>query len=303
VVNLIAIGDRILPKLKADPSLVEAYITLRASQTALEESFRVHQEALNASREAAEARKQAYRNLSDRMREFALVMLSVVRNDHEADAYVNYFPVGYGDAIHEPPETIGEAASIIIAKLALEVDGWILSFKDRLAAALDAFAAAQEAYLTAAATEHEGYSILVSARRRWVIEIYRSRLLACHARPGEKSYIRAVYAPALRRRRTSGHGASESAGQRSAAAAAEAPVPAEGTVPPPETMVDPMHGRSHAAAGCAPRPGPVRIDPIRMNRLAGPALRDVHSGRLKGQSSCAACFWAWGFFPSRHLSL
>jgi RNA polymerase sigma factor (sigma-70 family) len=175
VTTLLGIGARILPKLKADPKLAEAWSLLQAAQDTLEARVKAHDDSVTASRNAVEARNQAYRNLSDKVREFALAMLSVVRNNHGADDYLIYFPDGYGDAIHEKPEILSDFAAVLINKLAAEVDTWILSFRDRLASARDAFVTAQNVAVEAVRAEREAWSFLDSERRQWIRLLYESR--------------------------------------------------------------------------------------------------------------------------------
>jgi hypothetical protein len=206
VSTLVGIGARIVPRLKADPRLADAWNTLQAAQSALEARFKAHEDAAAVSREAVAVRNEAYRGLADKVREFALAMLSVVRNNHRADAYLSYFPDGYGDATHAGPEHLSDLALVLTNKLSGEVDSWILSFRDRLTAARDAFVAAQNTCVEAVRAEAEAWSFLDSERRQWVHRVYESRLLAFRACYGEKSYIRQIYAPALpsRRRATLG---------------------------------------------------------------------------------------------------
>jgi hypothetical protein len=79
------IGGRILPKLGIDPRLTAAATALQAGQDCLEAKWRAYGIAAEAARSAGARREQAQTEMEDRLREFALNVLSVVRNNHGSD--------------------------------------------------------------------------------------------------------------------------------------------------------------------------------------------------------------------------
>jgi hypothetical protein len=199
--SLAAIGERILSKLMADPALVGACSALRAAQTALTARLSAHQSARQAAREAGARRDQAHRDLIDRLREVAFAVLSLARNNHAAHVYLRYFPKGYGNALRLGTERIGEFASILIRQLETEADPWLMLFCSRLIEARDAFISAQALCEEAERQERASFEYLRSEKRRWLVGLYRSRLQAQGARPGEPRIIRGIYEPAMQERR------------------------------------------------------------------------------------------------------
>ncbi len=193
----VAIGRRILPKLLADPKLADAAAALQAGQTSFEEKVTAHDNAMAALRSASAARDQAYRSMEDRLREFALNLLSVTRNNHGADVYLRYFPLGYGSAIREKPEQILEITRAVIGKLGEESDPWLVSLRDRLSSMHETFLAAQGLCVAAINARNDAFAYLAAERRSWIQALAVSRLKAKQACLGDAAYLRLIFAPAL----------------------------------------------------------------------------------------------------------
>jgi hypothetical protein len=191
-----SIGRRILPKLQADPRLAEAAAALQAGQEAFEEKMTAYGNAVEGVRSAGAARDQAYRGMEDRLREFALNLLSVVRNNHGADIYLRYFPVGYGTAIRENPEQIQEVTRVVLGKLGEETDPWLVSLRDRISSAQETFLAAQSHCVAAITARNDAFAYLAAGKRAWVQSLVVARLKARQACIGDDAYVRAIFSPA-----------------------------------------------------------------------------------------------------------
>jgi hypothetical protein len=201
-----AMGGRILPRLKVDPRLTDAAAALQAGQEGLKAKASAYRNAVEAVRSAGAARDQALRDMEDRTREFALNLLSVVRNNHGADTYLRYFPVGYGSALREKPEQIPEITRAILGKLDEETNPWLVSFRDRITATHDAFLAAQSLCIAAIGHRIDAASYLKAEKRLWIQALSVSRLRAWEACLGDEAYVRAIFAPARVSRRTAASG-------------------------------------------------------------------------------------------------
>jgi hypothetical protein len=205
-------GERILPKLWVDPGLTDAATALQAGQDRLDVKWAAYERAAETARSAAARRDQAHRDMEDRLREFALNVLSVVRNNHESDTYLRYFPVGYGNALRETPEQIREVTRVILGQLDGESDPWLVTFRNRIARALETFAAAQDLCDTAVGNRRAAFAYLVAERRSWVQALSVSRLEARIAYLDDEAYLRGIFSPADVRRRATTPALAESDG-------------------------------------------------------------------------------------------
>jgi hypothetical protein len=221
-----AMGGRILPRLKADPRLTDAAAALQAGQDGLKAKAMAYRNAVEAVQSAGAARDQALRDMEDRLREFALNLLSVVRNNHGADGYLRYFPAGYGSALREKPEQIPEITRVVLGKLAEETDPWLVSFRDRIGATHDAFLAAQNLCVATVGNRKDAMSYLKAEKRLWIQALSVSRLKAGEACLGDEAYVRAIFAPAHVARRPATSVAPD--GDDAAETAAKPEVPAAG---------------------------------------------------------------------------
>jgi hypothetical protein len=204
-----AMGGRILPRLKADPRLTDAAAALQAGQDGLKTKALAYRNAVEAVQSAGAARDQVLRDMEDRLREFALNLLSVVRNNHGADIYLRYFPAGYGSALREKPEQIPEVTRVVLGKLAEETDPWLVSFRDRIGATLTAFLAAQSLCATMVGSRQDAMSYLKAEKRLWIQALSASRMRSGEACLGDEAYVRAIFAPAYRSRRAAASGAAD----------------------------------------------------------------------------------------------
>lgn len=208
----LAMGERVLPKLWVDPRLNGAATALQAGQDRLEAKWRSYESAAEAARGAVARREQAHRNLEDRLREFALNVLSTVRNNHASDTYIRYFPVGYGNALRERPEQIREMTRVILGHLEQEPDPWLVTFQSRIDGALATFVAAQDLGDAAVGDRRDAFAYLVAERRSWVQALSVSRLEAKIAYLDDEAYVRGIYSPAAVRRRAAAAPSAESEG-------------------------------------------------------------------------------------------
>jgi hypothetical protein len=204
-----ATGGRILPRLKADPRLTDAAAALQAGQDGLKAKALAYRNAVEAVHTAGAARDQVLRDMEDRLREFALNLLSVVRNNHGADIYLRYFPAGYGSALRERPEQIPEITRVVLGKLAEETDLWLISFRDRIGATHDAFLAAQGLCVAMVGNRQDAMSYLKAEKRLWIQALSVSRMRSGEVCLGDEAYVRAIFAPAHPSRRAA---ASDAAG-------------------------------------------------------------------------------------------
>ena len=147
--------------------------------------------------------------MGGRLREFALNLLSVVRNNHGADTYLRYFPLGYGSALREKPEQIPEITRVVLGKLAEETDPWLVSFRDRIGATHDAFLAAQNLCVATVADRQDAMSYLKAEKRLWIQALSVSRLKSGEACLGDEAYVRAIFGPAHVSRRSAAPGAAD----------------------------------------------------------------------------------------------
>jgi len=196
-----AMGGRILPRLKTDPRLMDATAAVQAGQDGLKAKALAYRDAVEAVQTAGAARDQALRDMADRLREFALNLLSVVRNNHGADVYLRYFPAGYGSALREKPEQIPQITRVILGKLAEETDPWLVSFRDRINATHEAFLAAQNLCVAAVANRSDAMSYLKAEKLLWIRALSVSRMKSGEACLGDEAYVRAIFAPAHLSRR------------------------------------------------------------------------------------------------------
>ena len=196
-----ATGGRILPRLKTDPRLADAAAALQAGQDGLKAKALAYRNAVEAVQTAGAARDQVLRDMEDRLREFALNLLSVVRNNHGADAYLRYFPAGYGSALREKPQQIPEITRVVLGKLAEETDPWLVSFRDRISATHDAFLAAQNLCVATVGNRKDAMSYLKAEKRLWIQALSVARLKSGEACLGDEAYVRAIFAPAHPSRR------------------------------------------------------------------------------------------------------
>ena len=204
-----AMGGRILPRLKADPRLTDAAAALQAGQDGLKAKALAYRNAVEAVRSAGAARDQALRDMEDRLREFALNLLSVVRNNHGADAYLRYFPAGYGSALREKSEQIPEITRVILGKLVEETDPWLVSFRDRIGATHDTFLAAQSLCVAMVANRKDAMSYLKAEKRLWIQALSVCRMKSGAACLGDEAYVRAIFAPAHVSRRAAASDATD----------------------------------------------------------------------------------------------
>jgi hypothetical protein len=189
-------GGRILPRLKTDPRLADAAAALQAGQDGLKAKRLAYRNAVEAVQTACAARDQVLRDMEDRLREFALNLLSVVRNNHGADAYLRYFPAGYGSALREKPQQIPEITRVVLGKLAEETDPWLVSFRDRISATHTAFLAAQNLCVATVGNRKDAMSYLKAEKRLWIQALSVCRMKAGAACLGDEAYVRAIFAPA-----------------------------------------------------------------------------------------------------------
>jgi hypothetical protein len=194
-------GRRILPRLLADPRLTEAAAAMQAGQESLEAKHTAHEDAVESARRATAERDQAYRGMEDRLREFALNVLSTVRNNHGADSYLRYFPLGYGAAVRESPEQISEVTRVVLGKLAEETDPWLAAFRDRITSAHEAFLAAQNRCVDAIRGRNDAFAYLVAEKRLWIRALAVSRLKVREVCLGEEAYVRMIFSAAEAPRR------------------------------------------------------------------------------------------------------
>ena len=227
-----AMGGRILPRLKADPRLTDAAAALQAGQDGLKAKAVAYRNAVEAVQSAGAARDQVLRDMEDRLREFALNLLSVVRNNHGADTYLRYFPAGYGSALREKPEQIPEITRVVLGKLAEETDPWLTSFRDRIGATHTAFLAAQNLCVATVGNRQDAMSYLKAEKRRWIQALSVSRMRSGEACLGDEAYVREIFAPAYRSRRAAASDAADGD------APPETPAKPEVAAPPPP-MVQP----------------------------------------------------------------
>jgi hypothetical protein len=170
--------------------------------------------------------------MEDRLREFALNLLSVVRNNHGADAYLRYFPAGYGSALREKPQQIPEITRAVLGKLAEETDSWLVSFRDRIGATHTAFLVAQDLCVAAVGNRTDAASYLKAEKRLWIQALSGSRLNAGEACLGDEAYVRAIFAPAHLSRRPAASVAPDGDGAAEAAVKPEVPAAGAPTVQP-----------------------------------------------------------------------
>jgi hypothetical protein len=204
-----AMGGRILPRLKADPRLTDAAAALQAGQDGLKAKMLAYRNAVETVQTAGAARDQVLRDMEDRLREFALNLLSVVRNNHSADGYLRYFPEGYGSALREKPEQIPEITRVVLGKLAEETDPWLVSFRDRIGATHTAFLAEQNLCVATVGNRNDALSYLKAEKRAWIQALSASRLRAGEACLNDEAYVRAIFASARVSRRGAGSDAAD----------------------------------------------------------------------------------------------
>jgi hypothetical protein len=233
--SCLAIGRRILPKLLADPRLAEAASALQAGQESLEAKHTAYEDAVQAARSTTAARDQAYRGVEDRLREFGLNVLSMVRNNHGADSYLRYFPMGYGTAIREHPEQILEVTRVVLGKLAEETDPWLVPLRDRITAAHEAFLVAQVQCVEGNRGRNDAFAYLVAEKRRWIQSLGVSRLRAKEACLGDEAYVSVIFSPATIRRRAVV--VEPAAGDASADTPAKVETPMGGSAPSPAPVL------------------------------------------------------------------
>ena len=227
-----ATGGRILPRLKTDLRLAEAAAALQAGQDGLKAKALAYRNAVEAVQSAGAARDHVLRDMENRLRGFALNLLSVVRNNHGADIYLRYFPAGYGSALREKPQQIPEITRVVLGKLAEETDPWLVSFRDRIGATLTAFLAAQSLCVAMVGNRNDAMSYLKAEKRLWIQALSVSRLRSGEVCLGDEAYVRAIFAPAYRSRRAAGSDAADGD------AASETPAKPE-VAAPPSAMVQP----------------------------------------------------------------
>ena len=183
--------------------LTGAATALQAGQDRLESKWRAYERAVEAARSAGAKREQAHRDMEDRLREFALNVLSVVRNNQGSDIYLRYFLLGYGNAVRETPEQIRETTPVILGQLEKEPDSWLVTFQDRIAGALATFTTAQDLGDAAVRDRRAAFAYLVAERPCWLHALSVSRPEASIAYLDERGPARRIFSPAdLRRRAT-----------------------------------------------------------------------------------------------------
>ncbi len=233
------IGARITPKLWADPALASSAAALQAGQDRLMARWTAHEAAVEAARSAVARRDEARRMMEGRLREFAANVLASVRNNHEADAYLRYFPVGFGNAVREKPEGFLEATRVILRLLEEETDPWLAGFHGRIASALEEYEAAQAPGDAALAARDDAFAYLAAERRSWVQALSVSRLEAMIACLDDAAHVSEIFSPAAVRRRGADPAAASAIRECEAVAAATtvlaaaAATPTTALVPPP----------------------------------------------------------------------
>jgi hypothetical protein len=216
--------------------------------------------------------------MEDRLREFALNVLSVVRNNHESDTYLRYFPVGYGNALRETPEQIREVTRVILGQLDGESDPWLATFRNRIARALETFAAAQDLCDTAVGNRRAAFAYLVAERRSWVQALSVSRLEARIAYLDDEAYLRGIFSPADVRRRATMPALAESDGLPATTSQPETQgvlaslhlLPASAVSPAQAHAVTPARAPAAAALHLIGSPGPQNAGHAPMAREAIP---------------------------------
>ena len=195
------IGSRVLSRLQADPRLAEAAAILESGQGALTAKVAAFESATETALTAQAERDMAYRNMEDRLREFALNLLAVVRNDHEHLTYRRYFPAGYGSAIHQTPGQILDVARVVLGKLGEEEDPWLRSFRERIRETAGALEAAHESCVAAIAARRAAFAYMAAEKRSWICALAVSRLRAEEICLSEAAYLRLLFEPAETSRR------------------------------------------------------------------------------------------------------
>jgi hypothetical protein len=199
--RLVRIGRRVLSRLRVDPRLAEPTAALASAQTALENRVTARSEAEEAARNARDERDQAKKNAVYAVREFGLVLLATLGNNHGADDYLRYFPDGYGDILLLKPDEIISFATVILGKLTQETNPKLAAHQEPITATRDALLAAESAYQAARQAQVEAVAYLKAEKRTWARAMISARSRTQVIRYGERAYTRAIFGPAFPRRR------------------------------------------------------------------------------------------------------
>ena len=260
-------GQRVLVNLQADRTLARTSAEFHRTQNALKTRLSNFEQARDEARIAVAVQADASRLLVDRVREFALMLLSVTRNRTRHDVFLRYFPRGYGEVLREKPVPLSRKVGMILDKLKSEEDPWICSFGQRLAEAQQAFLIAQERMTTAEVARASTFSVLQAERISWVAGLTAARLKAQVSYLGDPEYVRYLFEsvrPKKRRR---------SAKLRAAKPEQATPEPAPLPTPAPASVPEESLDRAAAAQsgqksteGWRPTPSSP-VAPVRPYRL------------------------------------
>lgn len=190
------IGREVLHKLRADARLAEVATRFGAAQASLQTTATMLEEARQAAKAAVAALDDAERRFGQTVREFAMFVLATVKNHHDVDPYLQYFPNGYGDAVRLEPEEMLQFTGVLLTQLETETSPKLVAYREELQVTREAFRAALDAAENAVRARKDAFQLQKAEKREWVRSLAEARRMADTVCYAEASYIRLIFSPA-----------------------------------------------------------------------------------------------------------